>query len=96
MTTLSSHVSPYAGPGDRMPADPPGFAVCATCSAEWTPRPSDDPSDECPPCHTARRLLHDLLPDNEDGVIRLIRELEDDRDWYQRRLAGHRCPEVRR
>lgn len=71
---LSDPVTPYTGPALRLPADPPDFLTCGTCSTEWTPKPHDDLDDECPACQTARRLIHDC----EDEAIRLIRELEDE------------------
>ena len=92
MTTLSSHVSPYTST-EPLPADPPTEAVCVTCDAEWTPAPSDDPSLECPNCAVWRTAV-DALSDDE--VIRLLRDLEDERDWAIRRLKGHRCQEVGR
>ena len=86
MTTLSSHVSPYTST-ERLPADPPAPAVCVTCDVEWTP----DGDDECPDCAVWRTAV-DALSDDE--VIRLLRDLEDERDWAIRRLKGHRCGEV--
>ena len=90
MTTLSSHVSPYAGPAERLPADPPTEAACITCDAEWVP---DGSSLECLACRCARGLLVSL---DEDGRVRLVRDLEDDAAWHRRRLAGHMaaCREV--
>lgn len=44
MTTLSSHVSPYAGPPERLPADPP--PLCAVCDLH---EPVDE-SGRCDSC----------------------------------------------
>ena len=70
---LSDPASPYAGPPERLPADPPPEVECPTCEREWTPaRGDEDP--QCPACGFWRRMFHA----DEDEAVRMVRELEDD------------------